>query len=213
MAQIFKVRKLSFVMLNAAFDGREAASFDHTISAGGIDVPFVNVLWILGVTAYLVFDIYQRREKLTSMAGMMIAMSIGMMAGMTLGVLISAYFYHDLTNSTILAVVTGMIAGYSAGRPICLMAAMDGMLAGMMGGMMGAMLGVMLVNPATMVWFINILFAAVMVVLLRLIAEETGTVQKEGNEGKRRFFGSVGMMVGLIALTGVLFVVLTDFLL
>lgn len=174
-------------------------------------MTLVNVLLILVVTAYFVFYIYQRREKLTSMAGM-IAMTIGMMVSITLGVLLGVYFNQDLTKSTILAVVAGMIAGYSAGRPISLMAAMDGMLAGIMGGMMGAMLGVMLVFPTTMVWFVNIIFVAVMFVLLQLIYEETGTAKKEENETKRTFFGSVGMMVGLIALTGVVFVVNTDHL-
>jgi hypothetical protein len=152
-----------------------------------IIVPFVNVLLILAVTAYYLFEIYQRREKLTRMAGMMIAMTIGMMVGVTLGVLFGAYFYHDLTKSTILAVAAGMIAGYSAGRPTSLMAAMDGMLAGIMGGMMGAMLGVMLVIPTTMVWFINIVFLAVMVVLLKLIHEEAGTAKRQRTKRKGRF--------------------------
>jgi Cupredoxin-like domain len=173
-------------------------------------VTVVNVLWILAVTAYIVFVIYQRREKLTCIAGMMIAMTLGMMVSLTLGILIGVYVNHDVTKSTILAVVAGLIAGYAAGKPVSLMAAMDGMLAGIMGGMMGAMLGVMLVIPTAMVWFINILFAAVMVVLLQLIKEETGTAKKEESEVKRPFFGSVGMMVGLVALTGVLFVVETD---
>lgn len=177
---------------------------------GGMMVTVVNVLWILVITASIVFVIYQRREKLTCIAGMMIAMTLGMMVSLTLGILIGVYMHHDVTKSTILAVVAGMIAGYSAGKPVSLMAAMDGMLAGIMGGMMGAMLGVMLVFPTAMVWFINILFAAVMVVLLQLIKEETGTAKKEENEGKRPFFGSVGMMVGLIALTGGLFVVKSD---
>jgi hypothetical protein len=175
-------------------------------------VTSVNVLLILVVTVYFIFVIYQRRKKLTLMAGMMIAMTIGMMVSITLGVLIGVFFNHDLTKSTILAVVVGMIAGYSAGRPISLMAAMDGMLAGIMGGMMGAMLGVMLVIPTTMIWFINIIFVAVMVVLRQLIGEETGTAKKEENEVKRPFFGIVGMMVGLITLTAVLFVVKTDYL-
>ncbi len=170
----------------------------------------VNVLLILIAAAYFVFYVYQRREKLTSMAGMMIAMTIGMMVSITLGVLLGVYFHHDLTKSTIFAVVAGMIAGYSAGRPISLMAAMDGMLAGIMGGMMGAMLGAMLVFPATMVWFVDIIFAAVMFVLLQLIYEETGSAKKEDNESKRILFGSVGMMVGLIALAGVVLVVTTN---
>jgi hypothetical protein len=173
-------------------------------------VIVVNVLLILGVTAYFVFYINIRREKLTLMAGMMIAMTIGMMVSLTLGVLLGVYYHHDLTKSTILAVVAGMIAGYSAGRPLSLMAAMDGMLAGIMGGMMGAMLGVMLAVTTTMVWFINIIFVVVMFVLLRLIAEETRTAKKEENEVNRPFFGRVGMVVGFVALIGVLFVVKPD---
>ncbi|MCI1113600.1 hypothetical protein MOQ26_21520, partial [Stenotrophomonas maltophilia] len=93
-----------------------------------------------------------------------------------------------------------------------LMAAMDGMLAGIMGGMMGAMLGVMLVIPTTMVWFINIVFFAVMFVLLQLIEEESGSARKETNETKKSFFSGTGMVVAMIALVGMIFVLKTELL-
>jgi len=167
-------------------------------------VTFVNALLIVVVTAYFVLLVHRRREKLTCMAGMLIAMTVGMMMSVTLGVLFGVYFQQDLTTSTILAVVAGMMGGYAAGRPISLMAAMDGLLAGIMGGMMGAMLGAMLLFPTAMVWFVNILFAVVMLVLRRLIDEESESADKEESEAKRPFFRSGAIMVGLIALTGLL---------
>lgn len=169
-------------------------------------MTLLNVLLVLVVTAYLVFDIYQRRKKLTCMTAMMIAMTIGMMVSISLGVLLGIYFNHDLTKSTILAVVVGMISGYAAGKPVSLMAALDGMLAGIMGGMMGAMLGVMLVVPITMVWFVNVIFIAVMFVLIQLMDDETGASKSDRNQVKNSFFGSVGLAVALVAVAGLLLV-------
>lgn len=175
-------------------------------------MTLLNAVIIAIIAAYIIFDVYQRRNKLTCMAGMMIAMTIGMMVSICLGVLLGIYFEHDLTKSTIISVITGMIAGYAAGKPVSLMAALDGMLAGIMGGMMGAMLGVMLVIPTTMVWCINIIYAAVMFVLLQLIEEETVGTKKEYPEGKRPFFGSVGMVIGFVAIVEMIMVYKSGFL-
>lgn len=177
-----------------------------------MEMTLLNALILVIISAYVIFDVYQRRNKLTCMAGMMIAMTVGMMVSISLGVLLGITFNHDLTKSTIVAVVAGMIAGYAAGKPISLMAALDGMLAGIMGGMMGAMLGVMLVIPTTMIWFINIIFGAVMFVLIQLIEEESGSPKKEVNDTKKPFFGSVGMIVGIIAITGMVLAFQSDFL-
>jgi hypothetical protein len=175
-------------------------------------MTLMNVSLILAVTAYLIFDIHRRRQKITCMVGMMIAMTIGMMVSISLGVFMGIYFNHDLSKSTILAVATGLTTGYLAGKPVSLMAALDGMLAGIMGGMMGAMLGVMLVIPTTMVWFINAIFFAVMFVLIQLIDEETGTSKKEAMETKKPFITRSGLVVGLIALTGVIIAYYSDLL-
>jgi hypothetical protein len=175
-------------------------------------MTLLNALIIPIIAAYVIFDVYQRRNKITCMTGMMIAMTIGMMVSICLGVLLGIYFDHDLTKSTIIAVVTGMIAGYAAGKPVSLMAALDGMLAGIMGGMMGAMLGVMLGIPTTMVWFINIIFAAVMFVLLQMIEEETGGVKKEREDAKRPFFSSTGMVIGIVTIAGIPMVFKSGFL-
>lgn len=170
----------------------------------------LNVIIILAITAYVIYDVYLRRDRLTCMAGMMIAMTVGMMVSISIGVLLGVYFNHDLTKSTILSVVVGIFTGYLAGKPVSLMASMDGMLGGIMGGMMGSMLGVMLVFPTSMVWFVNIIFAAVMFVLIQLIDEETTKEKRAPNEGKKPLLGSSGMLVGGIALEGLLLFINPD---
>jgi hypothetical protein len=167
-------------------------------------LPILSVVLVLLFTGYNVFYTYKRREKLTCMAGMMIAMTVGMMSSLALGVVLGVTIQHDLTLSTIIAVLFGMGAGYLTGKPISLMAALDGMMAGIMGGMMGAMLGVMLVVSDTLVLFIDIIFIFVMSVLIQLIDEETGKT-KVTNEGvSKPFFGSALALILGIILVGVM---------
>ncbi|MDQ0876587.1 plastocyanin [Paenibacillus sp. V4I3] len=162
-------------------------------------VAILSVVLTLLFTGYNVFYTYKRREKLTCMAGMMIAMTVGMMSSLALGVVLGVVLQHDLTLSTIIAVLFGMGAGYLTGKPISLMAALDGMMAGIMGGMMGAMLGVMLVVSDSIVLFIDVIFIFVMSVLIQLIDEETGKA-KATNEGVNKpFFGSaLTLFVGIV---------------
>ncbi len=166
----------------------------------------VSIGIILLLASYCIYYTYQRREKLTCMAGMMIAMTIGMMTSSGLGVVLGLFFNHDLTYSTIIAVIVGMAAGYFAGKPVSLMAAMDGMMAGIMGGMMGAMLGVMLTpySANTMVLFVDILFVVMMFVLLKLIDEESGEVKKDEQTMKKPLVANPMFMFALLALMGML---------
>jgi plastocyanin len=170
-------------------------------------LPILSVIVIVLFTAYSVFYTYKQREKLTSMAGMMIAMTIGMMTSLALGVVLGIMLNHDLTLTTILAILIGMLAGYLAGKPVSLMAALDGMMAGIMGGMMGAMLGVMLVVSDTMVIFIDVLFIFVMSVLIQLIDQESGKTKEDHKAVSKRFLGSAAALIVGVVLVAVLLVV------
>lgn len=140
------------------------------------------------------------------MAGMMISMTNSMMVsiaiGSTLGILIQN---KDLTIPTIISVSLGMIVGYMTGRPVSLMASIDGLTAGIMGGMMGSMLGVMLQPKSidVMIYFINIVFVAVMVLLIRLIDEETKTKNQE-SISKKPLVANPFVLVIILIFMGVL---------
>lgn len=166
----------------------------------------VSVGIILLLASYCIYYAFQRREKLTCMAGMMIAMTIGMMTSISLGVVLGLFLNHDLTYSSIIAVVVGILAGYLSGKPVSLMAAMDGMMAGIMGGMMGAMLGVMLLpySSNTMVLFVDILFVVMMFVLLKLIDEESGEAKKEEQNAKKPLVANPMFMFAMLALMGMI---------
>ncbi len=168
-------------------------------------ISALSILLVVLFTAYSTYYTYKRREKLTWMAGMMISMTIGMMSSIGLGVILDVVLKHDLTVSTIIAILFGMIAGYASGKPISLMAAMNGMLAGIMGGMMGAMLGVILTATSeTMVLFVDIIFIFVMSVLNQLIDEETGKAKADNRLLSKPFVGSVVALIGGIVVVGIL---------
>lgn len=116
------------------------------------------------------------------MAGMMISMTNSMMSSVAIGSILGILIQDkDLSMPTIISVTLGMIVGFMTGRPVSLMAAIDGLTAGIMGGMMGSMLGVMLQPKSTdvMIYFIDIVFVAVIVLLIRLIDEETKTNKQD----------------------------------
>lgn len=135
------------------------------------------------------------------MAGMMISMTNSMMVSIAIGSILGTLIQNkDLTIPTIISVTLGMIVGYITGRPVSLMASIDGLTAGIMGGMMGSMLGVMLQPKSTdvMVYFIDIVFVAVIVLLIRLIDEETKTNKQETRNKKPLVANPIFLLMMLI---------------
>lgn len=163
---------------------------------------YLAIFAVIALTAYCIFYTFKHREKLSCMAGMMIAMTIAMMGSITLGTLLGIVFEHDLVPASMIAILFGMLSGYLAGKPISLMAAMDGMMAGIMGGMMGAMLGVMLIEPERMVWFVIAIFAFMMFMLIQLINEESRN--KETDTVRRSFFSNPVMVISILFLAGII---------
>lgn len=141
-----------------------------------------SIVLVILLSSYVIYFTFRNKNSLTCMAGMMISMTNSMMASITIGSILGILIQNkDLTIPTIISVTLGMIVGYITGKPVSLMASIDGLTAGIMGGMMGSMLGVMLQPKSTdvMVYFIDIVFVAVMVLLIRLIDEETKTHKQE----------------------------------
>jgi plastocyanin domain-containing protein len=98
-----------------------------------------------------------------------------------------------------------MIVGYLTGRAISLMASIDGLTAGIMGGMMGSMLGVMLQPKSidVMIYFIDVVFVLVIVLLIGMIDEETKT-QKQETLVRKPLVANPFILVALLAFMGVL---------
>ncbi|MDQ0169517.1 cupredoxin domain-containing protein [Paenibacillus tundrae] len=146
-------------------------------------LSILSIIIIVCLTGYIILNTYKRKENLTGMPGMMIAMSIGMMASLSLGFQLGVLFNHDLAVPSMIAILLGLGTGYFAGKPISVLASLDGMLAGIMGGMMGAMLGSMLGFSYIMVLFVDILFILIFCVVLQIIGSgvaETKAPKKDG---------------------------------
>lgn len=146
-------------------------------------LTLLSILMVLSLSGIIVLNTYKRKERITGMSGMMIAMSIGMMSSIALGFQLGIVFDHDLAIPSIIAILFGLGVGYLTGKPISVLASLDGMLAGIMGGMMGAMLGSMLGFTYIMVLFIDIVFIFIFFVVLQLISSESMERKKTNKSG------------------------------
>jgi hypothetical protein len=167
---------------------------------------WVSISLIVLLTSYVIYYTYRNKPRLTCMTGMMIAMTNAMMASISLGAILGTFIQDkDLTIPTITSVSIGMIVGYMTGRPVSLMASIDGLTAGIMGGMMGSMLGVMLQAKSidVMIYFIDIVFVLVLVLLIRLIDEETKTKKNESNN-RKPLIANPFILIALLAFMGIL---------
>lgn len=134
--------------------------------------PFVHMAIILAVTAFCLIHLYRRREKMSCMAGMMLAMTTAMMASLPIGFLLGIQFPSHMEAVSLASSLLGMATGFLAGKFVSLMAAMDGMASGLMSGLMGAMLGVMTANPAALIMLMDIAVIAIAATVILLIREE-----------------------------------------
>lgn len=170
-------------------------------------LAILSIVMVVLFTAFIVLKTYKRKEKLTGMPGMMIAMTIGMMSSLVLGVQLGIVFPRDLTVPSIAAILFGLGAGYFTGKPISILATLDGMLAGIMGGMMGAMLGVMIGPSYIMMIFVDILFIFILSVALQLSNQDTDTSVKTNKIGIGVPFigGILTVAFGIVAVGATLF--------
>jgi hypothetical protein len=167
---------------------------------------YVSITMIVLLASYIIYYTFRNKQRLTCMAGMMIAMTNSMMVSISLGAILGTFIQDkDLTIPTIASVSIGMVVGYLTGRPISLMASIDGLTAGVMGGMMGSMLGVMLQPKSIdiLVYFIDIVFVLVIVLLISMIDEETKT-QKQDTLARKPLIVNPFILVAMLAFMGFL---------
>ncbi|UOF91278.1 hypothetical protein LSG31_03195 [Fodinisporobacter ferrooxydans] len=168
----------------------------------------IHLVWIGGILSYCISYALKRLEKMTCMVGMMTAMTFGMLSSLSFGIILGAA-NHDITRSSVFAVVLGVLVGFTTGQPVSLMAAIDGITAGVMGGLMGGMLGSMIHSQNAMMWFVDGIFALIMALLLVMIRQETSPRTKANRNSSTKsfpvFLYQIGIFViGLLVIGGML---------
>jgi uncharacterized cupredoxin-like copper-binding protein len=101
-----------------------------------INVAFFYILTLVYIS--------KNRKEITSMVGMMTAMTLGMLIGLLGGTIVGVHFAENLFLSTVVGGGIGFLSGAIVGIPLNLLTTLEGMLSGLMAGMMGAMLGAMI---------------------------------------------------------------------
>jgi hypothetical protein len=167
---------------------------------------YTSMALIVLLSCYVTYYTIRNKQKLTCMAGMMVAMTNSMMVSISLGAILGTFSANkDLALPMIVSVSIGMIIGYLTGRPVSLMAAIDGLTAGIMGGMMGSMLGVMLHTKTIdfIIYFVDVIFVLVMVLLIRMIDEEIKSRQEEPIT-RKPMIANPFVLMGILVFMGVL---------
>lgn len=167
---------------------------------------YISIALIVLLSSYVIYYTIQNKQKLTCMAGMMVAMTNSMMVSISLGTILGTFPANkDLALPMIASVSIGMIVGYLTGRPVSLMSAIDGLTAGIMGGMMGSMLGVMLQTQTMdlIIYFVVVIYVLVMILLIKMIDEEIKT-RKQESGSRKPLVANPLVLIGILAFMGVL---------
>ncbi len=139
----------------------------------------LNIVFLSLLTIGSILYIYKNRPELACMDGMMIAMGLGAMSSVTLGLNLQVLLAGDLALATVIAVLIGMTVGFCTGWLVSLTASIEGVMAGIMGGMMSPMLGAMLSGPMLLIWFLDIAYLLVILLLVLLVKEARQAFQEE----------------------------------
>ncbi|MED1792810.1 hypothetical protein [Brevibacillus nitrificans] len=146
---------------------------------------FLNMLFLILLTVSSIGYTYKNRTELACMDGMIFAMVLGAMSSISLGLNIQVSLVNDLGLATILAVLIGMSVGFLTGKIVSLTASIEGVMAGIMGGLMAPMLGAMLAHPMMLIWFMDIVYILVLVLLVSLAKEARQAFLEESREAER----------------------------
>lgn len=141
-----------------------------------MDVMFtVEIVIAAVITIWIMRTVFIFRNKISSSAGMMTAMSMGMLIGLLGGTIVGVINPGGLFPSTIMGVLIGLVGGYITGLPFTTMAVLDGGLSGMMGGMMGVMLGDMVASNqgALLLEYMFWMFICFTLILIYLLYDVT----------------------------------------
>lgn len=146
---------------------------------------FLNMIFLSLVTVGSIVYIYKNRSELACMDGMIIAMVLGAMSSISLGMNIQVYLVSDLQLATIIAVAIGMAVGFIAGKLVSLTASIEGVMAGVMGGLMSPMLGAMLSHPLGLIWFLDLAYIFVLILIVFLVKEARQAFLEEAMEAEK----------------------------
>jgi hypothetical protein len=148
------------------------------------------VIFVLLTVIFISYEVYQWKKHLSSMNGMMIAMTFAMMTSLTIGMTISLKVVNDPTLATIYTIVLGIFIGYVMGYPFGILAQLDGVLAGIMGGLMGPMTGLMISNssPHLFIGFFILIYVFTTFLVFQLIQKSIpSAISKRMNRARYLF--------------------------
>lgn len=150
-------------------------------------------LWIL--IFIIVF-----RHRLSSMVGMISAMTQGMTVGLGFGTLFVIWLPLEFFHATVFSMLIAGAIGGASGFPISIMAVLDGLLSGFMAGMMGTMFIVMIPQTYTesAIRVMAVLCSGVLFLLLLLLQSE---VQTEHLQKRSYLLTKPGYMFAVIILS------------
>lgn len=182
-----EVVKIIVIAAIVIFAGLILSKYAFFISIPLFNEKFAYPLFLLAITviinAAVVLHI-KSFEKFSCQTGMMIGMTVGMTSGFMLSMILG--MTNGMAIGTIVGVIAGVAVGAYAGNCCGVMGVMEGIMAGLMGGAMGAMISVMTLNDH-MYLIVTILFLgfiAVLIGLMRLIYDETKTVENTAVKNK-----------------------------
>src|SRR5699024_208930 len=105
---------------------------------------YLMFISIVLLSIFIIYKTIYYRNKISSMTGMMIAMTLGMSRCIPVVVILGILISDNFFSATVFGMLAGMFVAFLAGLAISLVATLDGLLSGLMGGMMVAMLGEMI---------------------------------------------------------------------
>jgi heme/copper-type cytochrome/quinol oxidase subunit 2 len=129
-------------------------------------ITIISIAAVFILSAYVIYQVFLHKEKLTNLNGVVIAMTTASMTG-----IISSYIIGVLSADLFLACGAGMIIGFTigflGGQPIGIMPILLGSSSGFMGGIAGALLGISIKteNPYLLLLILLVFY----VILLSLV--------------------------------------------
>lgn len=129
-------------------------------------ITIISIAAVFIISAYVIYQVFLHKEKLTNLNGVVIAMTTASMTG-----IISSYIIGVLSADLFLACGAGMIIGFTigflGGQPIGIMPILLGSSSGFMGGIAGALLGISIKteNPYLLLLILLVFY----VILLSLV--------------------------------------------
>ncbi|CAH2713028.1 hypothetical protein BACCIP111895_00161 [Neobacillus rhizosphaerae] len=125
-------------------------------------------------TGYSIYLVYQNKDKLTNLSGIMISMVIAVITGLLSGS-ITGILSGEMFLVVGVSMIIGFVIGFLAGHPVGILAILMGSISGLMGGIIGAILGVFIqfINPTILLGILLGFYVVIIGFVIAFIFVET----------------------------------------